>query len=136
MMQAQRSNTLLVALATQDVLQNISTRIVFEQVQVNFFIKKVCYSRDGYNTDHFWTQMVILDLFRFCYPASGKKLQDEKEWPKRLFSKSYWYNYLCCHRSILTNLSLASLLWDIGKQHGPRCDAAECGVPSGAILFA
>ena len=23
----------------------------------------------------------------------------------------------------------------IGKQHSPRCDAAECGVPSGAILL-
>ena len=37
---------------------------------------------------------------------------------------------------ILTHLRLASLLWDIGKQHSPRCDAAERGVPSGAILFA
>ena len=37
---------------------------------------------------------------------------------------------------ILTHLSLASLLWDIGKQNSPRCDAAERGVPSGAILFA
>ena len=36
----------------------------------------------------------------------------------------------------LTHLSLASLLWDIGKQHSPRCDAAERGVPSGAIMFA
>ena len=36
----------------------------------------------------------------------------------------------------LTHLSLASLLWDIGKQYSPRCDAAEPGVPSGAILFA
>ena len=35
----------------------------------------------------------------------------------------------------LTHLSLASLLWDIGKQNSPRCDAEECGVPSGAILF-
>ena len=35
-----------------------------------------------------------------------------------------------------THLSLASFLWDIGKQHSPRCDAAERGVPSGAILFA
>ena len=33
-------------------------------------------------------------------------------------------------------LSLVSLLWDIGKQNSPRCDAAERGVPSGAILFA
>ena len=38
--------------------------------------------------------------------------------------------------SNLTRLSLASLLWDIGKQNSPRCDAAERGVPSGAILFA
>ena len=36
----------------------------------------------------------------------------------------------------LTHLSLASLLWDIGKQNSPRCDAAERGVPPGAILFA
>ena len=33
-------------------------------------------------------------------------------------------------------LSLASLLWDIGKQNSPRWDAAEHSVPSGAILFA
>ena len=31
--------------------------------------------------------------------------------------------------------SLASFLWDIGKQYSPRCDAAERGVPSGAILL-
>ena len=37
---------------------------------------------------------------------------------------------------ILTHLSLASFMWDIGKQNSPRCDAAERGVPSGAILFA
>ena len=36
----------------------------------------------------------------------------------------------------LTHLSLASLSWGIGKQNSPRCDAAERGVPSGAILFA
>ena len=36
---------------------------------------------------------------------------------------------------ILIHLSLASLLWDIGKQNSPRCDAAERGVPSGAILL-
>ena len=35
-----------------------------------------------------------------------------------------------------TNISLASFLWDIGKQNSPRCDAAKRGVPSGAILFA
>ena len=37
---------------------------------------------------------------------------------------------------VLTHLSLASFLWDIGKQNSPRCDPTECGVPSGAILFA
>ena len=40
------------------------------------------------------------------------------------------------HHNHLTHLSLASLLWDIGKQNSPRWDAAERGVPSGAILFA
>ena len=38
-------------------------------------------------------------------------------------------------RTWLTHISRASLLWDIGKQYSPRCDAAERGVPSGAILF-
>ena len=33
----------------------------------------------------------------------------------------------------LSSLSLVSFLWDIGKQHSPRWDAAERGVPSGAI---
>ena len=28
-----------------------------------------------------------------------------------------------------THLSPASFLWDIGKQHSPRCNAAEPGVP-------
>ena len=36
----------------------------------------------------------------------------------------------------LTHISLASFLWDIGKQYNPRCDAAERGVASEAILFA
>ena len=43
-----------------------------------------------------------------------------------------------CDRSmsLLTLISLVSFLWDIDKQNIPRCDAAKCGVPSGAILFA
>ena len=36
----------------------------------------------------------------------------------------------------LTHISLFVILWDIGKQHSPGCEAAERGVPSGAILFA
>ena len=36
----------------------------------------------------------------------------------------------------LTHISLATFLWDIGKQYSHRCDTAERGVPSGAILFA
>ena len=36
----------------------------------------------------------------------------------------------------LTHISLASFLWDIGKQNSPRCNAANVGMPSGAILFA
>ena len=37
---------------------------------------------------------------------------------------------------MLTHISLASFLWDIGKQDSPRCDAAKRGVPSVALLFA
>ena len=44
--------------------------------------------------------------------------------------------YLIYNWTELTNLSLASLLWDVGKQNSPRFDAAERGGPSGAILFA
>ena len=39
---------------------------------------------------------------------------------------------MCGH---LTHLSLASLLWDMGKQHSPRCDTAECGVPSESAKY-
>ena len=50
------------------------------------------------------------------------------------------YIHLKCIKRLpsfkLTPISLASLLWDIGKQNSPRWDAAEGGVPSGAILFA
>ena len=35
----------------------------------------------------------------------------------------------------LTHISLASFLWDVGKQHSPRCDAAECSVPSGLFCL-
>ena len=34
---------------------------------------------------------------------------------------------------LLTHISMASYLWDIGKQHSPRCDVAGYG---GSILFA
>ena len=37
---------------------------------------------------------------------------------------------------LLAHISLASFLWDIGKQNSPRCEAAKRGLPSGAILFA
>ena len=37
---------------------------------------------------------------------------------------------------VLTHISLASFLWDIGKQNSTRCEAAKRSVPSGAILFA
>ena len=58
------------------------------------------------------------------------------------YSESYLLpKHLVCFCNVrkmhwLTYLTLASILWDIGKQYIPRCDAAECGVPSGAILFA
>ena len=37
---------------------------------------------------------------------------------------------------LITMLPSVTHLWDIGKENSPRCDAAERGVPSGAILFA
>ena len=40
------------------------------------------------------------------------------------------------HSRLLTHISQASFLVDIGKQNSPRWDAAKRCVPSGAILFA
>ena len=37
---------------------------------------------------------------------------------------------------MLTCISLASFLWDIGKQNSPRCDASFCCSIPGAILYA
>ena len=46
--------------------------------------------------------------------------------------------YLLVDASIYFNSFKPGVLFvgHIGKQHSPRCDAAERGVPSGAILFA
>ena len=52
---------------------------------------------------------------------------------KALFPK-YFDKALDCELH-LTHLSLASFLWDIGKQNSPRWDAAERGIQSGAIVF-
>ena len=53
-----------------------------------------------------------------------------------LFRLSSFILYLNVATTALTHISMASILWDIGKQYSSRCDAAERGVPSGAILFA
>ena len=44
--------------------------------------------------------------------------------------------YLAGPLCILTHLSLASFLWDIGKQCKTRSDATKCGVWSGSQMFA
>ena len=63
---------------------------------------------------------------------SSHVLRDTMDFPIQFAVElSFYYQ-----SSQLTHLSLASLLWDLGKQNSPRCDAAERGVPSGAILFA
>ena len=41
-----------------------------------------------------------------------------------------------CNSVNQVNPYKTGFLWDIGKQHSPRCDTAECGAPSGSILFA
>ena len=45
-------------------------------------------------------------------------------------------NRTICFSVSFTHISLASFLWDIGKQNSPRWDAAKRGVSSGAIPFA
>ena len=42
----------------------------------------------------------------------------------------------CIDVSTHIRVSLASFLWDIGKQNSPKCDATKRIIPSGAILFA
>ena len=75
---------------------------------------------------------------------SKKRFRDKLFYFKRLLScleNSEDYSilqafiYQLYADKVLTHLSLVSLLWNIGKQNSPRCDAAERGVPSGAILF-
>ena len=68
---------------------------------------------------------------KFYSPALGSSVKKEKTEIYTLQSELQQDTCL-----ILTQLSLASLLLDIGKQNSPRCDAAERSVPSGAILFA
>ena len=46
-------------------------------------------------------------------------------------------NYFYMNQNIcLSHITIGSFLWDIGKQCRPRSDLAECGVWSGASLFA
>ena len=81
----------------------------------------------------------IKDLFVRCsIYFDDVKLKPTK---RETFSRrSSSLDFLAClslpRLPLLTNLSLTSLLWDIGKQNSPRCDAAELGVPSEAFLFA
>ena len=71
-------------------------------------------------------------------------------WNKYRMTIRYFGKNMYCHKQLvgvgadtistklawLTHISLASFLWDIGKQNSARCDAAKCGVPSWDILFA
>ena len=41
-----------------------------------------------------------------------------------------------CSNCTLNSYMPGVLLWDTCKQYSPRCDAAECGIPYGAIPFA
>ena len=82
------------------------------QLEFNFIKIKICYLVILMGTDLYSWKKVMCFIVTSCY-------------------------YL--HHTVnikLTHLSLASFLWDIGKQNSPRCDAAERGIPSGAILFA
>ena len=47
------------------------------------------------------------------------------------FKRNFFFNIIFS----LAHIGLASILWDLGKQFSPRCDATEHGVPSGAVLF-
>ena len=81
-----------------------------------------CTSGSVFNQFYLQTKHVFKNIFvfiRHAYTVSKKVFEQ--------FQSSNCF---------LTHLRLASLLWDIGRQHSPRCDAAERGVPSGAILFA
>ena len=63
---------------------------------------------------------------------------------KRIFIKNLFENLKIfpmpldnmIHTVKVDNSFMPGVQWDIGKRYSPRCDAAECSVPSGAILFA
>ena len=50
--------------------------------------------------------------------------------------KKHVHVALALRRQLLTHISLASFLWDIGKQCKTRSNAAKRGVWSGSPLFA
>ena len=71
--------------------------------------------------------------FESPYLVYHEKVKTTKVRIKKVISRNERFIEIC---KSLTPVGLASLLWDIGKQCSPRCDAAFCSVPSGAILFA
>ena len=89
-------------------------------------------------------------IFKYVYwymkQISGERLQDH--WSSGLMYVVDHHGQLnpktgsrstCCKPSplLLTYIILTSFCGgDIGKQFCPRCDVAECGVPSWVILFA
>ena len=82
------------------------------------------------------TVVILIDTLIESTLFSWPLRQDFKTSQSTIILPSCWGIAVSCQQVRLTHLRLASLLWDIGKQHSPRCDAAERGVPSGAILFA
>ena len=63
------------------------------------------------------------------YTLLNTTLLDDKNWDMSV-------RMVTIDHPDLTHISLASFLWDIGKEYSPKWDAAERGVPSVAILFA
>ena len=72
----------------------------------------------------YYIRIHILYLVRTDVP----NCQSEKAWPHSVPMKDF-LAYLVIEKWFsLTHLSLASFLWDMGKQCRPRSDAAERGV--------
>ena len=73
--------------------------------------------------------MVFLERIFEKFDFEKKSADNKKAWKITQHASSVTV-------AILIRLSLASFLWDIGKQCRTRSDIAECGVWSGSLLFA
>ena len=85
---------------------------------------------------YWYMQQTQVSVYRTIGPLVINIVKVRVVYYRNFMFSQFLSEFIIKNNGSLTHLSLASLLWDIGKQYSPRCDTAERGVPSGATLFA